>query len=201
MHRISRRECLAAVGVAAGVGLAGCLSNDDGSDDGANGGDDMENGSDDGANGEDDMDDGGDDGANGEDDMENGDDGDPTVSVTGPVDGEVTSNAIQELVVVGLESQVSNVFSVTVTLENLGDERTSAMDYTYTLALFDDADEELDRVVGNKANLGAGMGPGQQGTVIVTPQFYEGGPEDVARYELTVDCTGREGDERGVYCP
>ena len=188
MHRTSRRACLATVGVVAGLGLAGCLSDDGGTD-----GDETSNGGTDG----DETSNGGTDG----DETSNGGDGDPAVNVTGPVDGEVASNAIPELVVVGLESQVSDVFSVTVTLENTGDERTSAMNYTYALALFDDAGDELDRVVGNNANLGAGMGPGQQGTVIVTPQFYEGGPEDVARYELTVDCSGREGDERGVYCP
>lgn len=137
-----------------------------------------------------------------------GDDGDgdgggeaPTLSVSGPVDGEVAANAIEELVVVELDSQVSDRFSVTVTLENTGDERTSAMDYTYTLALFDDADDEMDRVAGNKANLGAGMAPGQQGQVIVTPQFYDGDAEDIARYELTVDCSEEEADDKGVYCP
>ena len=126
---------------------------------------------------------------------------DPTLTTSGPVDGEVASNVTEELVVVMLESQVSNVFSVTVTLENTGDQRTSAMNYTYTLALFDGDGNELGTVVANKANLGAGMAAGQQGSVIATAQFYDGEPSDVARYELTVDCSAVEGEDRGVYCP
>ncbi len=175
-RRALLRRTTAALVLAGGVALAGC-SGDGGNDGsgGAYGG---------GGGG------GGDDGGEG-----------PTLTVSGPVDGEVASNAIDELVVAELDSQVSDRFSVTVTLQNTGDERTSAMDYTYTLALFDDADTEMDSVASNKANLGAGMAPGQQGSVIATPQFYDGDAEDVARYELTVDCSEEEGDDRGVYCP
>jgi hypothetical protein len=180
-----RRELLrrsAGALIAAGsVAVAGC-SGDSGSD------------------GESDGDGGAGDGESDGDESGNGNGGEPTLTTSGPADGEVASNAIEELVVVMLESQASDVFSVTVTLENTGDQRTSAMDYTYTLALFDGDGNELGTVVANKANLGAGMGAGQQGSVIATPQFYDGEPGDVARYELTIDCS-EEGDDRGVYCP
>ncbi|ERH10997.1 MAG: hypothetical protein J07HX64_02776 [halophilic archaeon J07HX64] len=173
------------------VAVAGC------SGDGGNG-----NESDSGDGGGDGGD-GGDGGGDGSDSDGGGGDGseDPTLTTSGPVDGEVVSNAIEELVIVTLDSQVSNVFSVTVTLENTGDQRTTAMNYTYTLTLFDGADTELGTVVANKANLGAGMSAGQQGSVIVTPQFYDGEPSDVARYELTVDCSEIADEDRGVYCP
>jgi hypothetical protein len=170
-----RRELLRRSGIAliaAGTAaVAGC-SGDDGTDDGSNGDD---GGTDDGE--------------------------DQTLTTSGPIDGEVASNAIEELVVVMLESQVSDVFSVTVTLENTGDQRTSAMNYTYTLALFDGDGNELGTVAANKANLGARMAAGQQGSVIATPQFYDGEPGDVARYKLTVDCSEEDGEDRGVYCP
>ena len=128
------------------------------------------------------------------------DGGGQTVIVSGPADAAVASNAIEEFRVVVLESQASDVFSVTVTLENTGDQHTSAMDCTYTLALFDSDGTEPGTVVANKANLGAGTGAGQQGSVIATAQFYDGEPSGVARYEPTVDCSDVEGKDRGVYC-
>ena len=183
-----RRRFLKLVAATGTVALAGCSDSSSGDDGG----------------GADETDDGGDetteDGSGGGDDGAD-DGGEPTLTTSGPADGEVASNAIEELAGVMLESQASDVFSVTVTLENTGDQRTSAMNYTYTLALFDSDGNELGTVVANKANLGAGMGAGQQGSVIATAQFYDGEPGDIARYELTVDCSEVEGEDRGVYCP
>ena len=192
-----RRQLLRRSGVAltaaGSVAVAGC-SGDSGDGSESNGhesnGNESNDNESDGGNGESDGGNGG---------TDNG--GDPTLTTSGPVDGEVASNAVEELVVVMLESQVSNVFSVTVTLENTGDQRTNAMNYSYTLALFDGDGNELGTVTANKANLGSGMAAGQQGSVIATPQFYDGEPSDVARYELTVDCSEVADEDRGVYCP
>jgi len=185
-----RRALLATVG-ASGIGiLAGCSDSGSSGDDGGgnNSGNDSNNET----------------GESGDETTENGSDsgngGEPTLTTSGPADGEVASNAIAELAVVMLESQAETVFSVTVTLENTGDQRTSAMNYTYTLALFDGDGNELGTVVANKANLGARMTAGQQGSVIATAQFYDGEPSDVARYELTIDCSEEESEDRGVYC-
>lgn len=70
----------------------------------------------------------------------------------------------------------------------------------HVLALFDSDGTEPGTVVANKANLGAGTGAGQQGSVIATAQFYDGEPSGVARYEPIVDCSDVEGKDRGVYC-
>jgi hypothetical protein len=183
---VNRRQYLSRAGAAivASTSVAGCSG-------GGGGGETTTDDNDNSANG----------GDNGTEDGGTEDGGGQTVTVSGPADGAVASNAIEELRVVALESQASDVFSVTITLENTGDQRTSAMDYTYTLALFDSDGNELGTVVANKANLGAGMSAGQQGTVIATAQFYDGEPSDVARYELTIDCSDEEGEDRGVYCP
>lgn len=156
----------------AGIGLAGCSGNGEG--DGKSGG---------------------------------GGGGDTTVSVSGPVDGRVVANDIDELAVVSLVSRLaergdSQVLRIEVTLQNTGDKVTSAINYSYQYSLFDASDTELNvwGVGKGSTQFRSRMEPGQHGSVMTSPRIRNGDPADVARYELTVNCSGEDFDDQGVYC-
>lgn len=78
--------------------------------------------------------------------------------------------------------------AVVPAVENTGDERTNLGDYDYTMTLYDADDADvtpgdpwLDDAVA--------VDPGETGTVLVQMSFInaDADPEDVARYELTIE--------------
>lgn len=87
--------------------------------------------------------------------------------------------------------------SVTATVENTGDRTTSVIDYTYDVALYDADGNELQGSGMSASAVGSELGPGERTDVTLTPMF-DGSPEDVARYELSLTCEGSLAD--GVYC-
>lgn len=132
------------------------------------------------------------------------DDSDASLTDTGPARGQVVSNTVDGIEVVGLESEVgtkngSKQFSVDVTVENTGQETTDPTDYTYEIALFDASGSELSTRGLSTAAFGRrDVGNGGRVTITLTPMLESAAPDDVARYELSVNCSGMRAD--GVYC-
>lgn len=210
----TRRIVLVGTGTALTGALAGCLGDDDGSGDTGGSADGGQDGSADGSqDGSADADgDGGDgsadgtgsDGGDGDDSdgSADGGDGDGSDSDDGPTvedAGEVGQNAIDELELVGWESSASgDIFQVTATVRNGGDQATDPEAYTWGMRMYDDAGGEVTSGASISA-ISTGddeIAPGDTGEVLI-----EARPDDasvVARYELFLTCGGQWAD--GVYC-
>jgi len=195
---LPRRRVLAAtVSTALGVGVAGC-SEDSGDGDAADDDDDDDDGnsSDTTMNSPDGGNMGGQTGGAGGDLTE----GMKAIDVAGAVasnsvDGiDVISTEAYEAVDFGMAGE--GAFLLLVTVENTGSEKTETLGPTYELSLFDANGSELNDGWNAQA-FHRELAPGETGT-FVTWGSWGTMADDVARYELAVNCDGTLAD--GPYC-
>lgn len=209
----TRRIVLLGTGTALTGGLAGCLggdgdeSGDTGGSDGGEDGSDADGSGGDGGDGSSDGDgstaDGDDGSADGDGSVDGGGSGDGSDGDDDPTmedAGEVGQNAIDQLELVGWESSASgDIFQVTATVRNGGEQATGPEAYTWGLRMFDESGGEV-RSGASISAISTGddeIAPGETGEVLV-----EARPDDasvVARYELFLTCEGQWAD--GAYCP
>jgi len=122
-----------------------------------------------------------------------------TETATPSVRGTVSSN-IEELAIVEHRPAIDdNTFPVDITVGNNGDQQTDIGEYNYSLTPYDaDGNDVGDDTQGTGALGATDVSPGER----VSFQIYrplEVDPSEVARYEVTVQCTGTF-EAQGVYC-
>lgn len=120
------------------------------------------------------------------------DDGEPV--------GEVVDNAVEELEITDWSARIddmNNDFVVTLSIENTGDQATELVDYWYVITLYDAEGTEIPN--GGNSQSGSEKTyarPGEVGALDVAVWVENDNPEDVARYEIAMNCTLSD----GVYC-
>lgn len=220
-----KREVLASVAFGITAGLAGCSGDDGGTDDeetdGTDGtespddsdGDDMDgesdgsddntvdDGTDDGTDGTDGSDDDTDDETDGEDDSEE--------SRALPT-GSVRTNPIEELEITNWTAEFGESFGdtelyVDVTVQNTGEETIDSWEgYTLKTFYYDESGTELDfdEEPARGAFAVREIPPGDTISVAFErgpADDSDAHPDDVASYEITLDCS--ESYDPGSYCP
>lgn len=113
--------------------------------------------------------------------------------------GSVGNVAVDGLSVADWSAEPSDdELRVTVTVENVGDQTTDAFSYNYELALYDSSETDITGDPGATGSMSdTEVSPGEQTTINV---YYgvDGTPEDVASYEISLNCDGPFSD--GSYC-
>lgn len=187
-----RRQVLAAAGVTAMGGLAGCSSGSDSSGDGDSGEDGSSDTSgDDGSDGN-----GGDDGSDGLSDVLG-----QAVDISGTANSDIDElEVIDHRMARGEGSHVAEgALGIAVLVENRGEATADLVfEYSYTLAVDDASDEEMFSGYANGSSAppeSNPLDPGASGPVVLIVGAYE--PDQIGRYEVTLTC--RSGDE-GTYC-
>jgi hypothetical protein len=191
-----RRQVLAAAGVTAMGGLAGCSSGSDSSGDGDSGEDGSsdtsgDDGSDTGNDGN-----GGDDGSDGLSDVMG-----QAVDISGTVDSDIDElEVIDHRMAKGEGSHVAEgALGLALLVENTGEATADLVfEYSYTLTVYDASDEEMfsDDATGTSAPPETNpLDPGASGPVVLMVGAYE--PDQIGRYEATVTC---QSYDEGTYC-
>jgi hypothetical protein len=191
---MDRRDLLrrtgAALTTAAGIGIAGCSGGGDGGSDGESDGGD-------GGSGGDGSDGGGSGTPAGTVDVDLSDDGLYSL-------GEYTSS-VEGIQVVGLSSGSQSfesgvVMTIDVEVRNAGGQPTEIAAYTYNVVLYDESGSQLKDSNPATGTSGAqdSIEPGASANVTLSVQLRDISPDDVASYDLTVDCSGSFAD--GEYC-
>jgi hypothetical protein len=195
-----RRQVLAAAGVTAMGGLAGCSIGSDSSGDGDSGEDGSSDTSgDDGSDGN-----GGDDG-NGGNGGDDGNDGlsdvmGQAVDISGTADSDIDElEVIDHRMAVGEGSHVAEgALGLALLVENTGEATADLVfEYSYTLTVYDASDEEMfSDYAGKSAPPETNpLDPGASGPVVLIVGAYE--PDQIGRYEATLTC---QSFDEGTYC-
>lgn len=131
-------------------------------------------------------------------------DGMPAASaVSGEVESSVDGLSIADHRVgmpAGLSQPDGAAFNLSLTVENSGGSETNPTDYDYELGLFDADGTDITPIVTAVQPNDIEIAPGERGTIALSGLFEsdsESGPDDVARYEVSLSCNRAS---EGVYC-
>lgn len=122
-----------------------------------------------------------------------------TVTVQGESIGSVAENTVEELVIVDWESQSPGeieAYPVAITVRNTGDQETNLINYNLELTVYDDSDTDISDSYSGFSAVESTVAPGSEQEVTISTGV-SGQLEDVARYEITLNCEMGAG---GVYC-
>ncbi len=132
----------------------------------------------------------------GEDGTDGGNEPTPTPTPSGP-SGEIVENGVSGLRIVDWTTERTDEdLLVTLTVENVGDQKTDAFDYTYEATAYDSAGQDITAGVAT-GSTGSTIDPGQTTTINMYIGAL-GGPGEIARFELRLRCDDFFDD--GVYC-
>ncbi len=188
------RKCGILLAAPTAVSLSGCSSSegDDGDSDGDGGGSDGDGGGSDGDNGDSDGDGGGSDGDNGDSD---GDGGEYTKEEM----GELVTDEIGEIEILGWTSEVfsgPSLFQVEVTLSNVGNQeiRITPGAFALVITYYDDTGSKLGE--GRHGRVEKRSLPSGE-TAFVSGNIELDDPSVVASYEISLTCGE---NSMSVYC-
>lgn len=94
------------------------------------------------------------------------------------------------------DTGIQGRFPVTVTVRNNGDQETNAEEYVYDYAVFDAGGSDITGGTSATAD-NPTIAPGETTEVLLTV-IVDGDPDDVASYEVTLNCDSTFAE--GVYC-